>query len=277
MRYNKAANMPVLYLVATPIGNLEDITLRALKVLRQVKLIAAEDTRRTRILLSRYEIETPVTSYFEHSRKAKLSYLLQRLQQHDVALVSEAGMPGVNDPGYELVVACIQNNIPVVPVPGPSAPVAALAISGLPTDQFLYSGFLPRLSGPRKRLLQSFAAYPFTLIFLEAPHRLKASLADMEKCLGDRPVAVCRELTKIHEEIFRGTLSQAQAHFLQPRGEFTLIVAGCKPRQSEITPDIEEQLRRLKTQGKSARDAIAQVGRDSGLPRKELYRIWLKV
>ena len=269
--------MPVLYLVATPIGNLEDITLRALRVLREVKLIAAEDTRRTRILLAKYEIGTRVTSYYEHSKKAKLSYLLEFLQQNDVALVSEAGMPGVNDPGYELVTACIQNDIPVVPIPGPSAPIAALAVSGLPTDQFLYLGFLPRLSGPRQRLLKSVAAYPYTLIFLESPHRVLASLADMEQCLGDREIAVCRELTKIHEEVFRGTLSQAQAYFQHPRGEFTLILAGQKHQQVEMTSEIEEQLRRLKAQGQSARDAIAQVAGDTGLPRKQLYSIWLKM
>jgi len=277
MRYNKAVIMSVLYLVATPIGNLEDITLRALRVLREVKLIAAEDTRRTHILLSKYDIKTPVTSYYEHSKKAKLSYLLERLQQNDVALVSEAGMPGVNDPGYELITACIQNNILVVPIPGPSAPLAALAVSGLPTDQFFYAGFLPRLSGPRQRFLKAMAIYPFTLIFLEAPHRVLASLADMERCMGDREVAVCRELTKIHEEVFRGTLSQALAHFQHPRGEFTLIVAGQKPQQAELTPDVEEQLRQLKAKGKSARDAIAQVASNTGLTRKQLYRVWLKV
>lgn len=269
--------MPILYLVATPIGNLEDITLRALRVLREVKLIAAEDTRRTRILLAKYEISTRVTSYYEHSKKAKLSYLLECLQQSDVALVSEAGMPGVNDPGYELVAACVQNDILVVPIPGPSAPISALAISGLPTDEFLYLGFLPRLSGPRQRVLKSVATYPFTLIFLEAPHRLLTSLADLEQCLGDREIAVCRELTKIHEEVFRGTLSQAQAHFHRPRGEFTLIVAGQKPQQAELTSGVEEQLQRFKSQGKSARDAIAQIAQHTGLSRKQLYRVWLKV
>lgn len=270
--------MPILYLVATPIGNLEDITLRALRVLREVKLIAAEDTRRTRILLSKYNITTPVTSYYEHSKRTKLSYLLQCLEQNDVALVSEAGTPGVNDPGYELVAACVQSRlVGIVPIPGPSAPITALAVSGLPTDRFLYLGFLPRQASHRRRLLESVADQPFTLIFLEAPHRLLASLADMEECLGDRKVAVCRELTKIHEEVFRGTLSEARAYFSSPRGEFTLIVAGQPFQPAELTPEVKERLRRLKSQGVAAKEAIATLSQEIGMSRKELYRAWIKL
>ncbi|MBI4287649.1 MAG: 16S rRNA (cytidine(1402)-2'-O)-methyltransferase [Chloroflexi bacterium] len=269
--------MPTLYLVATPIGNLEDITLRAIRVLGEVKLIAAEDTRRTRILLARYDIKTQLTSYYERNKRSKIPYLLQRLQEYDVALVSEAGMPGVNDPGYELVAACAEHGVPVAPIPGPSAPVAALAVSGLPTDQFLYLGFPPRQPGPRRRLLQSVAAYPFTLVFLEAPHRLLASLADMEQCLGDRKVAVCRELTKLHEEVFRGTLSQARSHFQQPKGEFTLVVAGREEQPAEMTRGVENRLRQLKAEGLSAKDAVAEVAKQTGLKKKELYREWLKL
>ncbi len=186
-------------------------------------------------------------------------------------------MPAVNDPGYELVAACIERGVPVVPLPGPSAPVAALAVSGLPTDRFLYLGFPPRQPGPRRRLLTSMAAYPFTLVFLEAPHRLLASLADMEQCLGDRRIAVCRELTKVHEEVFRGTLSQALAHFQQPKGEFTLVVAGHEEQAAELTTDVENRLRQLKAEGLSAKDAVAGVARETGLKKKELYREWLKL
>jgi 16S rRNA (cytidine1402-2'-O)-methyltransferase len=164
--------MPALYVVATPIGNLEDITLRALRVLREVKLIAAEDTRKTRRLLNAYDIKTPMTSYYEHNKLAKLDSILDSLKEIDVALVSEAGMPGISDPGYELIAAAGRRGIPVVPVPGPSAITAALAVSGLPTDRFTYIGFLPGKSGARRRTLESIVNEPGTIIALEAPHRL---------------------------------------------------------------------------------------------------------
>jgi 16S rRNA (cytidine1402-2'-O)-methyltransferase len=218
--------MPVLYVIATPIGNLEDISLRALRLLREVKLIAAEDTRTTRRLLNAYNIKTPLTSYHEHSKRAKLDYLLDYLENEDLALVSEAGMPGLSDPGYELIVAAIERGIPVVPIPGASAVITALVVSGLPTDQFLYVGFLPRRKGQRQRLLNSIVDEPRTIVAFETPHRLKETLNDIREILGDRRLSVCRELTKIHEEIFRGRVSQAREHFVEARGEFSLVIEG---------------------------------------------------
>jgi 16S rRNA (cytidine1402-2'-O)-methyltransferase len=218
--------MPVLYVIATPIGNLEDISLRALRLLREVKLIAAEDTRTTRRLLNAYNIETPLTSYHEHSKRAKLNYLLDYLEKEDLALVSEAGMPGLSDPGYELIIAAIEHGISVVPIPGASAVITALVVSGLPTDQFLYVGFLPRRKGQRQRLLSSIVDEPRTIVAFETPHRLREALSDIEEILGDRRLSVCRELTKVHEEIFRGRVSQAREHFVEPRGEFSLVIEG---------------------------------------------------
>jgi 16S rRNA (cytidine1402-2'-O)-methyltransferase len=218
--------MPVLYVIATPIGNLEDISLRALRLLREVRLIAAEDTRTTRRLLNAYNIKTPLTSYHEHSKGAKLDYLLDYLENEDLALVSEAGMPGLSDPGYELIVAAIEQGIAVVPIPGASAVITALVISGLPTDQFLYVGFLPRRKGQRQRLLSSIIDERRTIVAFETPHRLKETLNDIGEILGDRRLSICRELTKVHEEIFRGRVSQAREHFVEPRGEFSLVIEG---------------------------------------------------
>jgi len=218
--------MPVLYVIATPIGNLEDISLRALRLLREVKLIAAEDTRKTRHLLNAYNIKTPLISYHEHSKRAKLDYLLDYLEKEDLALVSEAGMPGLSDPGYELIVAAIERGISVIPIPGASAVITALVVSGLPTNQFLYLGFLPRRKGQRQRLLSSIVDEPRTIVAFETPHRLRETLGDIEEILGDRRLSVCRELTKVHEEIFRGRVSQAREHFAEPRGEFSLVIEG---------------------------------------------------
>ena len=270
--------MAVLYLVATPIGNLEDITLRALRMLKDVGLIAAEDTRKTRRLLAAYGIKTPLTSYHEHNSKAKLGYILERLQQMDVALVSEAGMPGLSDPGYELVVAAAERGIAVVPIPGASVVLTALAVSALPIHQFTYLGFLARRRGDRIRLLRSVAADPRTMVILESPHRLLATLNDLADVLGDRRIAVCRELTKLYEEVFRGTISEAVEHFQQPRGEFTLVVEGAKPSRVSLPPaEVKEQLRNLHHSGLSAKDAVSQLSVTTGLSRKELYRIWLTI
>ena len=218
--------MAVLYVVATPIGNLEDISLRALRVLREVGLIAAEDTRKTRRLLNAYDIETPLTSYHEHTKESKLDDLLCYVEKEDLALVSEAGTPGLSDPGYDLIVAAVERRIPVVPIPGASAAITALVVSGLATDQFVYVGFLPRRRGQRQRLLGSIADESRTIVAFETPHRLSEALTDIEEVLGDRRLSVCRELTKMHEEIFRGRVSQARKHFVQPRGEFSLIIEG---------------------------------------------------
>ena len=221
--------MGTLYLVGTPIGNLEDITLRALRVLREAALIAAEDTRVTRKLLNHYDIHTPLTSYHDYSRPGKMHQLVARLRDADVALVSDAGMPGLSDPGYPLVRAALAEGVSVTSVPGPTALVSALVLSGLPTHACHYLGFLPRKSGPRRRLLERMAQEPDTLAMYESPHRLVAALRDIEQTLGsDRAAAVARELTKRFEEIVRGTTSEVRAHFEQqaPRGEFTILVAG---------------------------------------------------
>jgi len=270
--------MPVLYVVATPIGNLEDITLRALRVLREVRLIAAEDTRRTRQLLTAYDIKTPVTSYHEHNKLAKLEAILARLERDDVALVSDAGMPGINDPGRELIAECAARGIPVVPVPGASVVITALAVSGLETDRFCYLGYLPNRAAARRRLLTSIAEERATLVALEAPHRLAASLADVLAALGERRIAVCRELTKVHEEVFRGTVSQAVARFGEAKGEITLVIAGrpVDPGKPELTADIERQLQAMRRSGMSAREALAKLAGETGVARKELYRGWLK-
>ncbi len=269
--------MPTLYVVATPIGNLEDVSIRALRILSEVPLIAAEDTRKTRRLLKAYGIRTRLTSYHEHTRDAKLHYLLNHLNQDDLAMVSEAGMPGISDPGYELVVAAAQSGIPIVPIPGPSALTTALAVSGLPTDEFVYLGFLPRRKGQRRQLLQQVAAEERTIIAFEAPHRLTATLKDILDTLGDRRIAVCRELTKLHEEVFRGTVSEAAARFQEPIGEFTLVVEGSLGQQGGLTPAIEEELRRLYEEGFSAKDAMSQMVKASGVSRRELYQAWLKL
>ena len=270
--------MPTLYVVATPIGNLEDISLRALRTLREAKLIAAEDTRKTKRLLATYDIRTPMTSYHEHNKWSKLDYILNHLEGGDVALVSEAGMPGISDPGYELVVAASRRGIPVVAIPGPSIVITALAISGLPTEKFSYIGFLPRKSNDRRRLLESVADESGTIVVLETPHRLLAALNDILLILGDRKVAVCRELTKIHEEVFRGTISQAVKHFTEPRGEFTLVIEGKgKKDKPQLTVEVEKQLHHMRLSGVTAKEAIARVAGETGLSKRELYRAWLRL
>lgn len=270
--------MPTLYVVATPIGNLEDISLRALRILREVKLIAAEDTRRTKQLLNAYEIKTPLTSYHEHNKRTKVDYILNCLEKGDMALVSNAGMPGISDPGYELIVAANQQGIPVVPIPGPSTVITALAVSGLPTEKFLYLGFLPRKINDRRRFLESSAHEYGTIVILESPHRLMKSLNDILLVLGNRRITICRELTKIHEEIFRGTVSQAIEHFTEPRGEFTLVIEGKRERDKpQLTEDIERQLHRMRRSGEKAKEAVARVAVETGLPKKELYQAWLRL
>src|SRR5512143_2529899 len=218
-----------LYLVATPIGNLEDLSARALRILGEVSLVAAEDTRVTRKLLTHFDLHAKLISYFEHNKLARLDTVLAALAAGDVALVSDAGTPALNDPGYELVRAALNAGHRVSPVPGPSAPIAALIASGLPTDSFLYCGYLPRRRSDRRAALQEVADLPYTLIFLEAPHRLMESLQDLAVVLGDRPVALARELTKVHEEIWRGTLAQAAQGFAPARGEFVIVVNAGTP------------------------------------------------
>jgi 16S rRNA (cytidine1402-2'-O)-methyltransferase len=270
--------MPTLYVVATPIGNLEDISMRALRVLREVKLIAAEDTRKTRRLLTAYKIKTPMTSYFEHNKLTKLEYILDQLKEGDVALVSEAGMPGISDPGYELIAEASKQNISIVPIPGPSAITTALAVSGLPTDRFTFIGFLPNKAVARRRALEAIKDETGTIIMLEAPHRLAATLEDILQILGDRRIAVCRELTKLHEEIFRGRVAEAIKRFSAPRGEFTLVIEGKGTKEKpKLTDKVERQLHELYLAGASAKEAVAAVAGETGLKKKELYQTWLRL
>ena len=269
--------MGTLFLVATPIGNLEDISVRALRTLREASLIAAEDTRRTRLLLVHFDISTRLTSYFEHNKLAKLDAVLDALQAGDVALVSDAGTPNLSDPGYELVRAALAAGHPVVPIPGPSALLAALVASGLPSDAFVYLGFLPRKESERRQLLAAVAREPRTLVAFEAPHRLLAALADVEAELGDRPVAVARELTKLHEEIFRAPASQARRHFEQKEvlGEITLVIGGAAtmPPVAWDAARVRAELQRLVTGGAQKKAAARQVAQLAGWPQRDVYRM----
>jgi 16S rRNA (cytidine1402-2'-O)-methyltransferase len=271
--------MGTLYLVATPIGNLEDLSPRALRVLGEARLIAAEDTRQTRKLLTHFGLRTPLTSYYEHNKLSKLEAVLAALAEGDVALVSDAGTPALNDPGFELVRAALKAGHAVSPIPGPSAPLAALVASGLPTDAFLYLGYLPRKSSERRRLLGEVAGLPYTLIFLESPHRLLDSLEDLQAVLGDRPAAAARELTKLHEEIFRGSLSAAREHFTrqEPRGEFTLVVAG-RTETKEAWPEaqVRQALQANLEAGLSLSQAAAEVAEEAGWSRRDVYRLALR-
>ena len=273
MGYNQ--NMGTLYLIATPIGNLEDISARALRLLHDVKLVAAEDTRLTRNLFHHFNIHTPLTSYFEHNKLAKLDSILAALEDGDVALVSDAGTPGLNDPGYELVHAALEAGQRVSPVPGPASPIAALVASGLPTDSFLYLGYLPRKNSERKKFLERVADLPYTLLFLETPHRLLDSLEDLQATLGDRLIAIARELTKLHEEIWRGMLSQARGHFKEPRGEFVLVVSG-QPSDVNKEWSKEKLLAKIKKEiasGKSSRDISSELAEQSGWKKRDVYRL----
>lgn len=265
--------------MATPIGNLEDITLRALRVLGEVSTIAAEDTRHTRKLLSHYQIRTPLLSYHEHNKDARLAEILQALEEGNVALVSDAGTPGLSDPGYELVQAALEAEHQVSPVPGASAPIASLVASGLPTDAFVFIGYLPRRAAERRHLLASLAEEPRTIIAFETPHRLLNSLQEMETHIGpQRRAVVCRELTKLHEEFLRGTLAELHKHFqsTKPRGEFTLVIAGKPPGERWQEPVVRQQLQAYLDQGIKPSDAARQVAAQSGWTRQEVYRLSLE-
>ncbi|MBE0410296.1 MAG: 16S rRNA (cytidine(1402)-2'-O)-methyltransferase [Anaerolineales bacterium] len=268
--------MGTLFLVATPIGNLEDISTRALRILSEVQIIAAEDTRHSAKLLEKYQIKTPTTSYHEHSKEGKLKLLLNILEQGDIALITDAGTPSLNDPGYELVQAVIKAGHKISPIPGASAPIAALVASGLPTDKFLYLGYLPRKSAERRRLLEEISHLPYTLVLLETPHRLISALKDCGEVLGERQVAIARELTKLHEEIFRGTIHQALTHFEteKPRGEFTLVLRGNVPIEREWTQEeLLSSLRKELKQGKPISKVSSQIASQSGWPRREVYKL----
>ena len=269
--------MGVLYVVATPIGNLEDVTLRALRVLREVHLIAAEDTRTTAKLLARYDIHTPMVSFFEHNELVRQDEILRVLDRQDVALVSEAGMPAISDPGYRLVQAAIAAGVPVTVVPGPSAVPSALAVSGLPTDSFVFLGFLPRRCIARQKLLAAARDEKRTIVCFEAPHRLLAALEDILENCGDRQLVAACELTKMYEEVWRGPVSAALAHFREhaPRGEFTLVLAGAPDRAEPAWEEtrVRQALGEAIRKGMSRRDAAACVAEMAHWPKRAVYRL----
>ena len=274
--------MGTLYVIGTPIGNLEDLTFRAARVLGDVVLVAAEDTRVTGRLLRHLNISVRTVSYNEHNQSRRLPLLLEALAAGDVALVTDAGTPGVSDPGSGLVSAAVDAGHRVEVVPGVSAVTAALSVSGMPADQFRFLGFLPRRSGDRRARLAPLTQSPDTLVLFEAPHRLQATLADLLDTLGDREVAVGRELTKLHEEVFRGPVSEAITHFAGPRGEFVIVVRGASQQALDTGPDEEtlaeasRRLRELRAAGVGSRYAVAQVCTALGLPRNTAYRLWIE-
>jgi len=273
----------ILYVVATPIGNLEDITLRALRVLKEVRLIAAEDTRHTRILLDRYGIDTPLTSLYDQNEAKKSALLMDRLQRgDDVAYVSDAGTPGISDPGYILVREALSRGIRVAPVPGASALIAALSVSGLPMESFVFQGFLPSREGRRRQMLTALRNEERTLIFYESPHRLPASLQDIAEVLGDREVVVSREMTKVYEEFLRGPagLLASRVGGRAVKGEVTLIVAGRTGEPPEYSDaellELRAQLGQEEGKGEmSLRDRADLISQRTGVSRRRIYRLLL--
>jgi 16S rRNA (cytidine1402-2'-O)-methyltransferase len=268
-----------LYIIASPIGNLEDITLRAVRLLRESSLIACEDTRHTRKLLDHLGISTPMVSYHEHNEATRTVELIEKLEcGANIALVSDAGTPLISDPGYRLVTAAIAAGIAVVPVPGPSAALAALAGSGLTTDSFRFCGFLPPKPTQRRKMLEQLRHETCTLIFYEAPHRVLDSLDDLSAVMGSRPIAVARELTKLHEEFLRGTAAQVRAQLAERpsiRGEFTVLIGKAEAVEPDETP-IEEAVRAFESQGLPRMDAIKQVARARGMSKREVYEFMTK-
>jgi 16S rRNA (cytidine1402-2'-O)-methyltransferase len=266
-----------LYLVATPIGNLEDITLRALRILREVDLVACEDTRQTRKLLDHYGIHKPTLSFHEHNERAReLDLLLKLRDDAQIALVSDAGTPLLSDPGYHLVADAIRQGVRVEPIPGPSAVLAGLAASGLPTDAFHFGGFLPARSSPRRKALAALRDEPATLIFFEAPHRIRETLADIDELLGPRPVVLAREVTKIHEQFLRGTAAELKLADIPLKGEFTLLIGkAVAPPPPDETPLLDAIAARVNA-GLSRMDAIKAVARERGLSKREVYRLALE-
>ena len=262
-----------LYIVATPLGNLEDITLRATRILKEVSVIACEDTRRTVKILNRYEIRTPLFIFHEYNKVRAGKSILRRLRDGDsVALVSDAGTPAISDPGYELVREAIGSGVPIEVVPGPSALVAALVVSGLPTDHFTFEGFLPARREKRRKAMQGLAAGTRTMIFYESPQRLAAFLREAAEIFGDRQACVVRELTKVHEEILRGSLSELDAEISgrgTVLGEVTIVIGG-GPKTVELS--VEETVRAVLEEGSgSSRDLAREIAERTGLPRKEVY------
>ena len=264
-----------LYLVATPIGNLADITHRALDILRNVAVIACEDTRHTRKLLQHYGLSTKTISYHEHNEQQRAHELVQKLQEgNDVAVVSDAGTPSISDPGFRLVRAAIENDVAVVPVPGPSALISALVAAGLPTDEFFFGGFLPAKANARRARFTELKSVPGTLVFYEAPHRLVETLNDALEVLGEREAVVARELTKLHEEIRRGRLSELAKHYgtEEPRGEIVLLIDRNVLEETTANESISDLVAQFEREGLDHRAALKKAARELGLPRAEAYR-----
>ena len=278
----------MLYLCPTPIGNLEDITLRVLRVLREADVVAAEDTRHSRKLLTHFEIHKPLVSYHEHNKAERGPELLQRLLAGEsIALVSDAGMPGIADPGADLVRLALDAGVPVVPLPGANAALTSLIASGLPSEQFQFLGFLPKTTKKRRALLEEAASYPGTLIFYEAPHRLLATLKELQSAFGNRQAVAVRELTKKFEEFVRGDLAsiEAQLQTVAPRGEFTLLCAGAEPKvadaalEADPSAQIAEavaEVERLVAAGEHKKDAIRKIASQKKLGRRDLYQAVIK-
>ena len=270
-----------LYVVATPIGNLADITLRALSILREVELIAAEDTRVTHNLLEHYGIETPTTPYHQHSMSRKAKQLFDMLKVgKNIALVSDAGTPGISDPGHELISLAIADDIPIIAIPGPNAIITSLVVSGLSTRRFAFDGFPPRRSGERKTFFTARKDEPRTMVFYESPNRLLSMLQDMYAVWGDREIAVIREATKMFEEVHRGTINSAIERFtaVKPKGEVTVVVAGAIARPAEVSKEqIETALHESLAAGLSERDAVRRVSDSCPVPKKEVYRVMIEM
>jgi len=271
-----------LYIVGTPIGNLEDMTFRAVAVLQKVDAIAAEDTRHTGKLLHHFQISTPQISYHDHNRHTRHPELLQRLQEGQaVALVTDAGMPGISDPGYELVKVCVEAGIPVVPIPGVSAVTTALSAGGLPSDRFVFEGFLPVKGQERRDRLETVRAESRTLVFYESPHRLRQTLQDLADTLGaDRLMTIARELTKLHEQFWRGSTVEAIGYYQtrEPQGEYTLIVAGHEATQPMLSESaLMAELQSLIRQGISRSQASRQLAQQTALPRRQIYQLALSI
>ena len=280
--HNRSIEPSTLYLVGTPIGNLEDITFRALRVLKQADLIAAEDTRHTGKLLQHFQIKTPQISYHDHNTQQRIPQLIQRLEAGaTIALVTDAGMPGISDPGYELVRACADAEITVVPIPGPSAVVAAVAAAGLPCDRFTFEGFLPTKGKSRKSRIAALKTEPRTAVFYESPHRLLKTLTELTTVLGEnRRVVLARELTKRYEEFWRGSLDGAIAHYKStpPKGEFTLLIAPADPKTEQLsTEDIVSELKSLLAQGQSRTEASRNLAQRSDKSKREIYQLSLEI
>ena len=270
-----------LYIVSTPIGNLEDITLRALKVLESVRIIAAEDTRHTQKLLHHYDIHTPQTSYHDHNKEEKSAVLIAKLKEgHDIALVSDAGTPGISDPGYYLINRAIDENIKITPIPGPTASIAALSISGLPTDAFVFEGFLPAKKAARRKRLQELSSERRTIIMFETPRRASSSLEDISEILGDRRVVLTRELTKMFEEVIRDRVTSIMEKIKgrSLKGEITIIIEGAHGEIIADTEDLKSYLEKLmKKEGLTLKDAVSRASKDMKLPKNKVYKEALKI